>query len=736
LKVAHIRKRKILTGWQKQTRLSLISAFNLYSEQLKIMDNNLKYTRNIGIMAHIDAGKTTTTERILFYTGRTHRMGEVHDGNAQMDWMVQEQERGITITSAATTTYWKYNGQDYKINIIDTPGHVDFTVEVERSLRVLDGAVAVFCAVGGVEPQSETVWRQADKYVVPRIAFVNKMDRAGADFFTVVHQIEEKLGSNPVPVQIPIGAEENFQGMVDLVQMKAIIYSDDEALGTKFEITDIPREYLEEAEEWRGKLVEAVAEVDDTLLQRYIDDHESITPEEILTALRKVTISGHAVPVICGASFKNKGIQNLLDAVIAFLPSPVDKGSITGTDPRTDEQIIREPDNDAPLAALAFKIATDPFVGRLVFLRIYSGTLHAGDTVLNVRTSKRERINRLFQMHANKQLPKESISAGDICAGVGFKDMKTGDTLCAIHKPILLESMDFPEPVIGVAIEPKTQADVDKLSMALHKLSEEDPTFQVKTDPDSGQTIINGMGELHLEILVDRLRREFNVECNQGPPQVAYKEAITTSAEFREVFKKQTGGRGKFADLTVELSPADDGIRGLQFINEIRGGNIPKEYIPSVEKGFREAMSNGPLAGFPLDNLKVVLKDGSYHPVDSDALSFEIAAKQAFRRHAGKCNPVILEPIMSTEVVTPEEYVGDVISDFNRRRGRVEGMESKAGARVVRAKVPLAEKFGYVTVLRTITSGRATSTMEFSHYEEVPAEIANRIVEITKGKIL
>ena len=700
------------------------------------MDKNLKYTRNIGIMAHIDAGKTTTTERILFYTGRTHRMGEVHDGNAQMDWMVQEQERGITITSAATTTYWKHKDEEYKINIIDTPGHVDFTVEVERSLRVLDGAVAVFCAVGGVEPQSETVWRQANKYGVPRIAFINKMDRAGADFFSVVEQIKEKLEAHPVPVEIPIGDEENFRGVVDLVNMKALVYTDDETLGAKFEITAIPSDILGEAEEWRGKLIESVAEVDDTLLERYVNDHESITAEEILTALRKSTVSGNAVPVLCGAAFKNKGIQSLLDAVIEFLPSPVDKGAVTGIDPRNDEEITREPDDEAPFAALAFKIATDPFVGRLVFLRIYSGILKSGDTVLNVRTGKRERINRLFQMHANKQTPKESISAGDICAGVGFKDLKTGDTICAIHKPIMLESMDFPEPVIGVAIEPKTQADVDKLSMALHKLAEEDPTFQVKTDPDSGQTIINGMGELHLEILIDRLKREFHVECNQGPPQVAYKEAITSTAEFREVFKKQTGGRGKFADITVELSPADDGIRGLQFINEIRGGNIPKEYIPSVEKGFREAMSNGPLAGFPLENLKVTLKDGSYHPVDSDALSFEIAAKQAFRRYAGKCNPVILEPIMTTEVVTPEEYVGDVISDFNRRRGKVEGMESKAGSRVVRAKVPLAEKFGYVTVLRTITSGRATSTMEFSHYEEVPAEIANRIVEITKGKIL
>ena len=700
------------------------------------MDKNLKYTRNIGIMAHIDAGKTTTTERILFFTGRTHRMGEVHDGNAQMDWMVQEQERGITITSAATTTYWKFKNDDYKINIIDTPGHVDFTVEVERSLRVLDGAVAVFCAVGGVEPQSETVWRQANKYVVPRIAFVNKMDRAGADFYSVVQQIQEKLGANPVPVQIPIGAEENFTGVIDLVKMKAIVYNADEGDVTSFSTEEIPSGMRAEAEEWRGKLIEVVAGVDDTLLARYLEDHKLITEDEIMVALRKVTIDGLAIPVICGSAFKNKGVQSLLDSVVAFLPSPVDKGSVIGIDPRNDEEIIREPDDEAPLAALAFKIATDPFVGRLAFLRIYSGVLKAGDTVLNVRTGKRERINRLFQMHANKQIPKDSISAGDICAGVGFKDIKTGDTLCAINKPILLESMDFPEPVIGVAIEPKTQADIDKLSMALNKLAEEDPTFQVRTDPDSGQTIIHGMGELHLEILIDRLRREFKIECNQGAPQVAYKEAITTTAEFREVFKKQSGGRGKFADMTFDLAPADANVRGLQFINEVKGGHIPKEYIPAIEKGFREAMVNGPLAGFPLDSLKVVLKDGSYHPVDSDALSFEIAAKQAFRKFAGKCNPVILEPIMSTEVVTPEEYVGDVIGDFNRRRGRVEGMESKAGARVVKAKVPLAEKFGYVTVLRTLTSGRATSTMEFSHYEKVPADISNRIVEITKGKIL
>ncbi len=700
------------------------------------MDINLKYTRNIGIMAHIDAGKTTTTERILFYTERTHRMGEVHDGNAQMDWMIQEQERGITITSAATTTFWKYRGEDYKINIIDTPGHVDFTVEVERSLRVLDGAVAIFCAVGGVEPQSETVWRQADKYNVPRIAFVNKMDRAGADFFGVVQQIRDKLGANPVPVQLPVGSEDDFKGIIDLISMKSVMYNDNDATGSHFTIGEIPAAMAEEVSEWRGRLIESVADVDDTLLARYLEDQDSITGDEILDALRKSSIHGLAVPVVCGASFRNKGVQRLLDSIVAFLPSPLDIGPVTGTDPRNDNQVSREPDVNEPFAALAFKIATDPYVGRLVFLRIYSGVLKAGDTVLNTRTGKRERINRLFQMHANKQNPREAVSAGDICAGVGFKDLKTGDTLCAINKPILLESMDFPDPVIGIAVEPRTQADVDKLSLALNKLSEEDPTFQVRIDPDSGQTIINGMGELHLEILIDRLKREFKIECNQGVPQVAYKEAITTSTEFREVFKKQTGGKGKFADIMVSMMPAESGVRGLQFVNEVRGGNIPKEFIPSVEKGFREAMANGPLAGFPLESLKIVLRDGSYHPVDSDSLSFEIAAKQAFRKYAGKCNPVILEPIMSTEVVTPEEYVGDVIGDFNRRRGKVEGMESKAGSRVIRAKVPLAEKFGYVTVLRTLTSGRATSTMEFSHYEEVPADMANRIVEITKGKIL
>ena len=700
------------------------------------MDKNLKYTRNIGIMAHIDAGKTTTTERILYYTGLTHRMGEVHNGNAQMDWMVQEQERGITITSAATTAYWKYNNEDYKINIIDTPGHVDFTVEVERALRILDGAVAVFCGVGGVEPQSETVWRQADRYKVPRIAFVNKMDRSGADFYSVVQQMKDKLHANAVPIQIPIGSEDGFSGIIDLINMQAFIYAEDDLLGAKYQIQEIPEDMMGETEEWRAGLVEALADVDDTLLERFIDDNESITADEIVLALRKTVITGNVIPVLCGSAFKNKGIQSLLNAITAYLPSPLDVGAVTGTDPRNEEKITRDPDNDGPLSALVFKIATDPYVGRLVFIRIYSGILHAGDTILNVRTGKRERINRLYQMHANKQNPKESVSAGDICAVVGLKDLKTGDTLCAIHKPILLESMDFPEPVLGVAIEPKTQADVDKLSLALQKLAEEDPTFQVKIDPDSGQTIINGMGELHLEILVDRLRREFDVECNQGAPQVAYKEALTTTFELREVFRKQTGGRGKFADITVELSPADNGIRGLQFVNEVKGGNIPKEFIPAVEKGFLEAMSNGPLAGFPMENLKAVLKDGSFHPVDSDSLSFEIAAKQAFRRFAGKCNPVILEPVMATEVVTPEEYVGEVISDFNRRRGKVEGMESKAGLRVIRAKVPLAERFGYVTILRTLTSGRATSTMEFSHYEEVPAEIAKRIIEITKGKIL
>ncbi len=700
------------------------------------MSTDLKNTRNIGIMAHIDAGKTTTSERILYYTGRVHRIGEVDSGNATMDWMVQEQERGITITSAATTTFWKYRDQLYKINLIDTPGHVDFTMEVERSLRVLDGAVAVFCAVGGVEPQSETVWRQANKYNVPRIAFVNKMDRSGADFHGVVQQMIDRLGAHPVPVQIPIGAEEKFEGLIDLLEMKAIIFEDGEDPLTNFTVKPIPDFMKEEADEWRMKLVEACAEMDDSILERYLEDHESITADELMAVLRRETVEGVIVPVFCGAAFKNKGVQRLLNGVVAYLPSPVDVGAVKGKDPRDEKELERKPEADEPFAALAFKIATDPYVGRLVFMRVYSGTLNAGDTVLNVRSGKRERINRLFQMHANKQNPVASVAAGDICAGVGFKDLKTGDTLCAINKPIVLESMEFPEPVIGIAIEPKTQADIDKLGVALGKLAEEDPTFKVKTDPDSGQTVISGMGELHLEILIDRLKREFNVECNQGRPQVAYKEAITASYSHRELFKKQTGGRGKFADISVELMPADDDVPGLVFVNEIRGGNVPKEYIPSIEKGFREAMLNGPLAGFPLDSLKVILKDGSYHPVDSDSLSFEIAARQAFRHAAGKCRPVLLEPVMTAEVVTPEEYVGDVVGDFNKRRGKVEGMESKAGARVIRAKVPLAENFGYVTVLRTLTSGRATSTMEFSHFDEVPAELSKKIIEVTTGKIL
>jgi elongation factor G len=703
--------------------------------QLK-MNNDLRHTRNIGIMAHIDAGKTTTSERILYYTGRVHRIGEVDDGNATMDWMVQEQERGITITSAATTTFWKYNDQLYKINLIDTPGHVDFTVEVERALRVLDGAVAVFCAVGGVEPQSETVWRQANKYNVPRIAFVNKMDRAGADFHGVVQQMIDKLGAHPVPVQIPIGSAEDFIGLIDLIEMKAVIYEEGADPLTNFTVEDIPDYMEEEAEEWRMKLVEACAEMDDSILERYLEDHESITSEELMTVLRRETVEGVIVPVFCGAAFRNKGVQRLLNGVVAYLPSPIDVGAVKGKDPRDDKEIMLKPEADEPFSALAFKIATDPYVGRLVFMRVYSGTISAGDTVLNTRTGKRERINRLFQMHANKQNPVARVSAGDICAGVGFKELQTGDTLCAIHKPVLLESMEFPEPVIWIAVEPKTQADMDRLGVALSKLAEEDPTFKVKTDPDSGQTIISGMGELHLEILIDRLKREFSVECNQGRPQVAYKEAITSSYTHRELFRKQTGGKGKFADITVEIMPADDGVTGLTFVNEIRGGNVPREYIPSIEKGFHQAMLNGPLAGFPLDSLKVILKDGSYHPVDSDSLSFEIAARQAFRHAAGKCHPVLLEPVMNAEVVTPEEYVGDVVGDFNKRRGKVEGMESKAGARVIKAKVPLAENFGYVTVLRTLTSGRATSTMEFSHFEEVPAELSKKIIETTTGKIL
>jgi elongation factor G len=698
------------------------------------MGRDLKYTRNIGIMAHIDAGKTTTTERVLFYTGINHRMGEVHDGAATMDWMVQEQERGITITSAATTTFWTLDNKEYKINIIDTPGHVDFTVEVERSLRVLDGAVALFCAVGGVEPQSETVWRQANKYKVPRMAFVNKMDRSGADFYSVVSQIKEKLGAKPVPIQIPIGREENFKGVIDLLEMKATIWYDDEKNGSKFALEEIPADMMEEVLEWKGKLIESLADVDDHILEQYLENPDSITLEQLFTAVRKATISMVIVPVICGASFKNKGVQSLLNSIVRYLPSPLDVESIMGINPRNDEEIVRHPDVTEPLSGLVFKIATDPYVGRLVYVRVYSGVLESGSYVFNPRTGKKERIARLYQMHANKQNPKDSIEAGDICGAVGFKDLRTGDTICDEKKPILLESMTFPEPVIGVAVEPKTQKDLDKLGMALNKLAEEDPTFKVKFDEDSGQTIINGMGELHLEIIVDRLRREFNVECNQGAPQVAYKEAITGTIEHREVFKKQSGGRGKFADIVVKISPADKGETGLQFVNEVKGGNIPKEYIPAVEKGFTIAMMNGVLAGFPVESMKVVLLDGSYHAVDSDTLSFEIAAKQAFRHALVKAKPILLEPIMSVEVVTPEEYMGDVISDFNKRRGQIEGMETKAGARVIKAKVPLAEQFGYVTVLRTLSSGRATSTMEFSHFEPVSDNIAKTILDKVKGR--
>jgi elongation factor G len=695
---------------------------------------DLKHTRNIGIMAHIDAGKTTVTERILYYTGLTHRIGEVHDGAATMDWMEQEQERGITITSAATTTFWKYKDVEHKINIIDTPGHVDFTVEVERSLRILDGTVALFCAVGGVEAQSETVWRQAEKYGVPRIAFVNKMDRQGADFFNVYNDIIEKLGANPVPVQIPIGAEEKFEGVIDLIEMKAVRWFDDENKGTTYSLEEIPAELLEQAEEWRGKLVESVAEVDDELLERYFEDPDSITKEEMLTVIRRATLEGVIIPMMCGSAFKNKGVQRLLDSVCAFLPSPLDSGEITGENPVIKKEVTRSADVEEPFAALAFKIATDPFVGRLAFMRVYSGRIDAGTTVLNTRTGKKERISRLYQMHSNKQNPKDFIEAGDICAAVGFKNIRTGDTLCDIKNPIVLESMDFPEPVIGVAIEPKSQKDIDKLSNGLAKLAEEDPTFQVHTDEDSGQTVIRGMGELHLEILVDRLRREFKVECNQGAPQVAYKEAISRKVELREVFKKQTGGRGKFADIIVEVEPADEGVTGLQFIDKVKGGRIPKEFIPSVEKGFTDALRNGPLAGYQVDSLKVTLLDGSFHPVDSDQLSFEICAKQAFRNSASKAGPKLLEPIMKVEIVTPEEYMGDIIGDLNRRRGEIAGMEDKGGAKVISAKVPLAEQFGYVTVLRTLSSGRATSSMEFSHYQEVPKGLAEKVLDEVKGR--
>jgi elongation factor G len=697
----------------------------------------LRLTRNLGIMAHIDAGKTTTSERILFYTGLTHKIGEVHDGAATMDWMEQEQERGITITSAATTTSWEYNNETYKINLIDTPGHVDFTVEVERSLRILDGAVAAFCAVGGVEPQSETVWRQADKYNVPRIGYVNKMDRSGANFFDVVRQLKEVLGANPCPIQIPIGAEENFKGVIDLVTMKAL-YWHDETMGADYHTEDIPADLLEEAEEWREKMLETIAEFDDALMEKFFDDPSTITEEEIRTAIRKGTLSMQINPMICGSSFKNKGVQTLLNSVCAYLPSPADQEAIVGTDPNNPEkEVVRHPDPNEPLAALAFKIATDPYVGRLCFFRVYSGELDAGSYVYNPRSEKKERISRLFQMHSSKQNPKEFIGTGDIGAGVGFKDIRTGDTLCDEKAPIVLESMDFPDPVIGIAVEPKTQKDLDKLGIGLAKLAEEDPTFTVKTDQDTGQTVISGMGELHLEIIIDRLKREFKVEANQGRPQVSYKETITKPVELRETYKKQTGGRGKYADMIVRVEPADKDFEGgLQFIDEVKGGNIPKEYIPSIQKGFTRAMKNGILAGYALDKLKVTVIDGSYHAVDSDQLSFEICAIQAFKSASEKAAPVLQEPIMKIEVVTPEENMGDVIGDLNKRRGQVEGMESnRSGARVVKAKVPLSEMFGYVTSLRTITSGRATSSMVFSHYEEVSSSIARSVLEEVSGRV-
>ncbi|MBP3270391.1 MAG: elongation factor G [Bacteroidales bacterium] len=690
---------------------------------------DLTFTRNIGIMAHIDAGKTTTSERILYYTGKTHKIGEVHDGAATMDWMVQEQERGITITSAATTAFWHYGGKVYQINLIDTPGHVDFTVEVERSLRVLDGTIATFCAVGRVQPQSETVWRQADKYGVPKIAYVNKMDRVGADFLACVEEIHNKLGANAVPICLPIGAEDKFQGIVDLVSRKAIVYDSSEEL-VNYVVKEIPSDMVEEVENWREKLVEAAAECDEALMEKYFDDPDSVTEEEIIAALRKGTISMQIVPACCGSSFKNKGVQFLLDAVMRYLPSPLDKGEVKGTDPRTGNEEDLLPSADQPFCALVFKIATDPFVGRLAFLRVYSGRVDSGSYVYNVRTAKKERIARLYQMHSNHQNPIDFVEAGDICAAVGFKDLRTGDTVCDERHPVILESMVFPDPVIGIAVEPKTQADLDKLGVALGKLAEEDPTFTVRSDVETGQTIISGMGELHLDIIVDRLRREFGVEINQGAPQVNYKEAITSSIQHREVFKKQTGGRGKFADIIVEIGPVDEGESGLQFVNQVKGGNIPKEFIPSIEKGFKSAMANGVLAGYEVQSLKVTVIDGSYHPVDSDQLSFEMAARMAFRHACPKCKPVLLEPIMSLEVVTPEDYMGDIVGDLNRRRGQIQAMDSTAnGARIVKAFVPLSEQFGYVTVLRTLSSGRATSTMSFDHYSEVPANLAKEIVE-------
>ena len=699
--------------------------------------HDLTLNRNIGIMAHIDAGKTTTSERILYYTGLTHKIGETHDGSATMDWMVQEQERGITITSAATTCFWNFQGEKYKFNLIDTPGHVDFTVEVERSLRVLDGAIATFCAVGGVEPQSETVWRQADKYNVPRIGYVNKMDRSGANFLEVVQQMHEMLGANAVALQLPIGAEETFKGCVDLIEMQAY-YWHDETMGAEYSKEEIPADMLAECEEYRDKILQSCAEVDDALMEKYFDDPASITKDEIYAAVRKGTLAMQMFPVFCGSSFKNKGVQTMLDAVVRYLPSPLDNPVTIGHDPKDpDVQLERKPSSEEPLAALAFKIATDPYVGRLCYFRVYSGEIPAGSYVYNPRSNKRERISRLFQMHSNHQNPKEVIGCGDIGAGVGFKDIRTGDTLCDEENPIVLESMEFPDPVIGIAVEPKSQADLDKLGIGLAKLAEEDPTFTVKTNEDTGQTVISGMGELHLDIIIDRLKREFKVECNQGRPQVTYKESIKgICSRHREVYKKQSGGRGKFADIIVTVEPADEGVTGLQFSSIVKGGNVPAEFIPSVEKGFKAAMKNGVLAGFPVDSLKVTLEDGSFHPVDSDQLSFELAANFAFKACCEKAQPILLEPIMKVEVVTPEESMGDVISDLNKRRGQVEGMDtSRSGARIVKAMVPLAEMFGYVTDLRTITSGRASSTMEFHHYSEVDKSNAKKVLTEAGGRV-
>ena len=698
--------------------------------------HDLHLTRNIGIMAHIDAGKTTTSERILFYTGKTHKIGETHDGSATMDWMAQEQERGITITSAATTCFWKYNGKQYKINLIDTPGHVDFTAEVERSLRVLDGAIATYCAVGGVEPQSETVWRQADKYNVPRIGYVNKMDRSGANYYDVVNQMREVLGANPISLCCPIGAEENFKGLVDLLKMKAI-YWHDETMGADYEIDDIPAEMVDECNEWRDKLLEGAAEFDEALMEKYFDDPSTITEEEIIAAIRKGTLALQCVPMLCGSSFKNKGVQTMLDYACALLPSPMDIENIVGTNPDTGEEEDRKPSEDDPTSALAFKIATDPYVGRLVFFRVYSGKVEAGSYVFNPRSGKKERVSRLFQMHSNKQNPVEVIAAGDIGSGVGFKDIRTGDTLCDEEHPIVLESMTFPDTVISIAVEPKSQADIAKLDNGLAKLAEEDPTFTVRTDEQSGQTVISGMGELHLDIIIDRLKREFKVECNQGKPQVNYKEAITKEVNLREVYKKQSGGRGKFADIIVNIGPKDEDYKegDLQFINEVKGGNVPKEFIPAVQKGFEDCLKSGVLGGYPVTGLKVTLIDGSFHPVDSDQLSFELAARNAFKNACLKAGPVLMEPIMKVEVVTPEESMGDVIGDLNKRRGMVQGMDdARSGAKIVKAMVPLSEMFGYVTALRTITSGRATSSMEYDHHEAVSSSIAKTILEEVKGR--